>query len=578
MQDPENRYTSDHIAQLLVQFDVTRLQDPPALQEYCDGLHQWLDSGNGVQDSAEVDRIRADLSFMQGMLCHVRGDLDAAIDHLHRAIDQSEHIGYVRRRILSLRSVSLCYENAGMQADATRYVFEALDLANELGDDHTLALVSHTLTSLYQAQGARTQLFESALRTRDLAERTDDTLLLSRAYSGVGIALAYVGRADEGFAWLDRAAALVADVSDPLTEIYFDINRVFLLQMSGRTDEAVALGFKQVPLLDLIPTADGSRIAVLLAQGLASLGDFHRAAEMLERADKIVQDGPMTAHLPGYYKTAAKVREANGDPAGALEMLRRYLTVVNDLGGQKAQARLVALERHFADELAAKTEEIHHLRTVELVEKNNQLSDSIQQKDEILHVVAHDLRNPLAAAQMLGETLMIDLRHQLDDELLDRLGSISAAAIEMRATVDKLVSTQRSDAMQTPSQVTETVQLAIAGARERASEQDVKINNTIEPIDFIANGALLRRALDDLLWSAIESSKPGGSVDLVVRTVASGGVSITMGGDSVRFAAQLPNGRKLYIARRMIERMKGSIDVSSSDCTTGETVTIELRA
>lgn len=577
MQDPENRYTSDHIAQLLVQFDVTRLQDPPALQEYCDGLHRWIESGNGVQDSAEVDRIRADLWFMQGMLCHVRGDLDAAIDHLHHAIDRSKQIGYVRRRILSLRSVSLCYENAGMQTDATRYIFEALDLANELGDDHTIALVSHTLTSLYQAQGAHAQLFESALRTRDLAERTDDTLLLSRAYSGVGVALAYVGRADEGFAWLDRAAALVAGVSDPLTEIYFGINRVFLLQMAGRTDEAVALGHEQVPLLNQIPTADSSRIAVLLAQGLVSIGDFDQAAEMLKRADKIVQDGPMTAHLPGYFKTAAKVCEAKGDATGALDMMRRYITLVNDLGGQKAQARLVALERHFADELAAKTEEIHHLRTVELVEKNNQLSDLIQQKDEILHVVAHDLRNPLAAAQMLGEALMIDLSDRLDDELLSRLGSISAAAIEMRATVDKLVVTQRSDAVGTLSQMTETVQLAVTSARGKANGRDVEINMTIDPIDFIANSALLRRALDDLLRSAIESSKPGDSVDLAVRTAASGGVSITIGGDGVRFAEQFRDGRTLYIARRLIERMKGSIEVSSTLGTTCEIATIELR-
>ncbi len=428
---------------LLVQFDVTRLENPAIIDEYCAELQVWLESAEDSLPTIDLDRMQADLWFMQGMLCHVRGDLNAAIDHLHRSITHSEQFGYIRRRILSLRSVALCYENAGMQTEATRYISEALDLANALNDDHTIALVSHTLTSLYQAQGANEQILESALRTRDLAERTNDTQLLSRVYSGVGIAMAYVGRAEEGFAWLDRAAALVAGESTPLTEAYFGINRIFLLQMAGRIDEAVTLGHRIAPELERIPIADGSRIAVLLAQLSTAAGDFDRAAEMLELADKIVQDGPMTAHLGGYYKTAAKVREAKGDAVGALDMLRRHLRLNNELAGQKAQARLVALERHFADQLAARTEEINHLRTVELVEKNRQLATLVQQKDQILDVVVRNLRDPLAAAQELGDSLVIDLRDQLNSDALDRLRSIGQAATEMQTTIDILVASQR---------------------------------------------------------------------------------------------------------------------------------------
>lgn len=572
-------FTEGDVAILVSQFDRIGPDDLAASADSCLALDSWIEASaaDGLPDRPDLDRMRADLWFMQGALCHIRGDLDGAISLLQRSIDCSKRTGHVRRQILGLRSISMCFENAGMQSQATTSVFEALDGAEELGDDTTLALVSLTLSALYQAQGAYEQLLESALRTCEIAERVvGDDLLRVRAYSCVGIALAYVGRANEGFAWLDRASVLISDDAPSLFKAALGFNRMFLLRHAGQIDEAVALAEEQVDLLAQLPSHHAAAMSVTMAEVYLDAGNLVRAEEMLEHADELARSEQMTAHLIAYYAAAANLHEAKGDAARALEMMHRHVKLDGELRGGLARTRLVALERRFATDLAAKTEEIQHLRTVELVEKNNQLSDLIHEKDEILHVVVHDLRNPLAAVQLLGEALTMDLEGQIDDAATDQLGSIRSATAEMRDTIDTLLASHRSESLSDPVPVGTAVRLAVAQARKRSAERDISIEGVINDVDLPVDRALLQRSLDDVLWNAIETCSPGSFVGVAVDPTDAG-AQITITGD-VRFDEHFSGGRSLYIARRLIERMNGSIALSVSVEEARHITTIDLRS
>lgn len=566
------------IAALLVQFDGTGPTDPAEAVRFCDELESWLNEHavEGTASGAEHQKQRADLWFMQGMLCQRRGELEAALVLLEKSIDQSKLAHYSRRHILGLRSLSMCFETAGMQAQSTRCILEALDLADNDGDTHTLALVSHALTALYQAQGAYAQMLESALRTRELAERVDDSNLLIRVYSSVGVALARLGRVDEGFSWIDRAAALPVDESEPLVTVYFGLNRMLLLRFAGRIEEAAELADDYVDLIDDIPSADAARLAVLIAEIHLDVGHLEAAEDMLDRAALVARSEQMTSHLIDYYAAAANLNEAKGDPKTALGMIRRHNTLAEEIRGREAESRLVALERHSANEIASKTEEIHHLRTVELVEKNRQLSDLVHQKDEILHVVAHDLRNPLAAAQLLGESLMFDLRGKVGADSFERLEFVRDAAIEMRDTIDTLLDSQQTGLASDPAMVSTAVEGVIRDANPRCEARGVIIDLQGSDVDVMVDSALLRRALDDLLSNAVESVAPGNAVRISVdRTTR--GARITLSGNDIIFDARDGGGRGLYIARRLIERMNGSLSVDAAG-SESPTAVIELRS
>ncbi len=562
--------SDEEIAALVDQLDGTGPADPDAAIEFCDAVATSLTS----LPTDQQDQHRwADLWFMRGVLSQIRGDIDQATTLLQRSIDVSKQVGYDRREILGLRALAMCFDNAGRPADSTQTIFEALDRANEFGDDLTLAHVSHALTVMHQTQGAHEQMLESALRNCAIAEQAGDVSLLSRVYCSVGIAYARLGRAEEGFVWIDRADALPLDPGQPLIQTYLVLNRMLLLRFAGRLDEAVVLAEQVAAATTTMTSVDAARLAIFIADIHLDMGNLERAEVMLDRAAP--DDANHTAaHLIEYYATAAQLYEAKGEAARALEMLHRQVSLDYRVRGSEAQARLVGLERRYAAELAAKTQELHHLRTVELVEKNQQLSDIVHQKEEILHVVAHDLRNPLAAAQLLGESLLADLQGTLDVDALERLGSISTAAVEMRRTIDTLVA-DSTGTTQSPTPVGTVVRLAVAHAAATSAERGVAIEDTIEDVDLMVDGALLRRSLDDVLSNAIETTREGSAVKVTVGPTDLG-VAITVAGD-IRFDDHFAGGRSLYIARRLVERIRGSITLSLAIEEARHVATIDLR-
>lgn len=574
------RFTQDAIDELLAQFDGDGPKNAADAESFCAAFDAWIveRSADRTVTQGELDRFRAEIWFMRGTLANDTGAVDDALGFFRGSIDRAARAKNVNRQILSLRSIARCYEYAGMQAESTRCIFEALDLAEEQGDDRTIGLVLHGLSALYDAQGAYEQVLESAHRTREIAERINDTHLLVRAYGALSLSCGFLDRAEEGLVWMQKALQLCTDAEMQQSKTALTMNQIFLYQRCGRLDDAVALAAEQVEMISDLSAMHAASIYVDVAEVNVEAGNLSVAVDMLARADEAIGDSPINVHLLRYYIVAADLYEAQGQQARALEMMRLYVEKDREIRGREAQARLVIAERHFAAELASKTEELHHLRTVELVEKNNQLSDLIQQKDEILHVVVHDLRNPLAAAQLLGESLLIDLSNEVDEDAVDRLQSIGQAAIEMRATIDTLVASQETQATSTPAPVAIAVQLAVDDARKMSANRNIMINETITEVDLIVNSALLRRSLDDLLWNAVESSKPDMVVDVCVGPIESGGARITIAGDHIRFDEQFEDGRNLYIARRLIERMHGSITLSSSPNDARRAATIDLRA
>ena len=84
---------------------------------------------------------------------------------------------------------------------------EALELAEDLGDEPIRFAVLHGLSHLYQAQGAYEQMLESTMRTLAIAETLDDPQLRLRTYGAISLKYGYLDRADEGLVWLARASS-----------------------------------------------------------------------------------------------------------------------------------------------------------------------------------------------------------------------------------------------------------------------------------------------------------------------------------------------------------------------------------
>lgn len=579
----DDRFSTEAVVALAAEFDGFGPRDPAGAAEYCVALDTWIEHNAHRLGDPDLEQRRADLWFMQGLLCHVRVEHEEAIRLLEQSIEHSEQIGYTRRQILGLRSIAMTFDQAGMQDESSRCIFEALELAEQLSDKSTLALVTHALTALYQSQSAFEPMLESAMRTQALAEEIGDAEFLVRAYSAVGVVFGHLDRTDAGFTWIDRAIAIaeahlesdkcVALNDEPLLLLSVHLNRVFLLRRAGRIAEALTTVEGLIDAVDVLPPHHAATISTTIAELYLDAGDLDRAQDMLDRS--AVHGESMTRHLGAYYSTAAALLEARGNPTEALEMMRRRQGLDEETRGRAAQARLTAVERRFSAELAAKAEEIEELRTVDLVAQNRDLVDLLHQKHEILNLVVHDLRNPLTATQLLGEYLMIELSDQVDPSTLEHLQAIRVAAAEMSETINVLLTADQSETFSDPAPAHVALQRSVDRAQIRAAERGVTLDATIEAVDVVVDNALVRRSLDDYLSIAIDSTEAEATVRVILRSIDVG-VDITITAPGTWLDTNPTGLQATYIARRLIERMTGSV-INSPAGQNSQTATIELR-
>lgn len=213
-----------------------------------------------------------------------------------------------------------------------------------------------------------------------------------------------------------------------------------------------------------------------------------------------------------------------------------------------------------------------------------QAERAIRQREEVLAIVAHDLRDPVNTILMSATAL---LGITLDDSKRTRhLNIIQRAATGMDALIRDLLDFSRIEAgafalrrepVDVHTLLCETVELF----EEHARPGGVQLTSAIAPdvSTVIGDRDRLAQALSNLLSNAIKFSSPGGSVTIDARrTDDSLVISVTDTGPGIapedlpyifdRYwqadrASRAGAGLGLLIAKGIVESHGGRIDVSS---------------
>jgi len=180
------------------------------------------------------------------------------------------------------------------------------------------------------------------------------------------------------------------------------------------------------------------------------------------------------------------------------------------------------------EEVHARVETHHKLRQlqIQLERQNGELQDNYNQlrkleelRDNLTHMVVHDMRSPLAIVQMSLEMLktMLTGLGESETKLLD--GALRGAQTMNRMTT-QLLDVSRLESGQMPLNKTacELAPLAQAALEaiapllgERRAVLDVR-----EPLTAHCDAVLLRRVLDNLLSNALKFTPPGKEITLSI--------------------------------------------------------------
>jgi len=142
-----------------------------------------------------------------------------------------------------------------------------------------------------------------------------------------------------------------------------------------------------------------------------------------------------------------------------------------------------------------------------------------RQKDELIEVIVHDLKNPLAA--IAANAGFLTMAREMNEDVRDCSNSIASAAENMLRMVHNMLDVSRAEdakltlrleRVDVAALITEACSLMSRRAGERRVSLNVKSDERELPID--ADCDLLRRSVENLLDNALRYTSAGGSVTI----------------------------------------------------------------
>lgn len=234
--------------------------------------------------------------------------------------------------------------------------------------------------------------------------------------------------------------------------------------------------------------------------------------------------------------------------------------------------------------------------------RTQELEATMRQQDDLLHIVAHDLKNPLS-----GLALTLDLVARYPDRLgqpkvLDRIKQARHTVDMMTATISRMLEAEQYEAGQVTArrEILQPAPLleAVVGEYQRQAEMkgiELIVLNQQAPLPIWADSQLLTQVVANLLSNALKYSPAGTTVSLdwsceqrhLAIRVRDEGLGLTledMAGLYRKFtrlsaqptAGESSAGLGLYIVKLFTEAMSGSVVAESAGRHKGTTFTIRL--
>jgi PAS domain S-box-containing protein len=310
---------------------------------------------------------------------------------------------------------------------------------------------------------------------------------------------------------------------------------------------------------------------------------IHPLNEILERrAPVLIQTNAAyrlleASLMPAY---VAAVRAMNPQGALFLPLVARE-QLIGALSLFRSKSGFDGDDLAFAEDLA---------RLTALALDNARLHDtlraSLRARDEMVGVVSHDLRNPVAAVKMLSRTLLSTSK--VGDKAQESIELISQAAEQMDTLIRDLLDVNRLDSgklaidaapVDASTLLTDSLQTLLPLVEEKGIKFDLQIETGLPKV--MADRERIQQALSNLVGNAIKFSAPGSKIVVVARGGDNDGVIISVIDNGKGIAPdQLPRvfdrywqssrtdrqgaGLGLAIAKGIIETHGGRIWIESA--------------
>lgn len=578
-----------------------------ALNEYAESLALYQEAEKLFVEIQEVEgRLRA-LNGI-GQIYQIWGQHEQAISNYMEELEIAEAHDFKENVISALIGLGQIYSQVSDYGKALEFYQRSLVLREQSEDQRDIISTYSHIGDMYHRLGKYERALEFFHKCLALCTDEDDLYLEAQMLQNIGASLCHLMEYEEAEKSSWQAMKIFEELRDGAGKARCFINLGAIYQRLEDLSTAQAY-FQQAWIL-----AEEIGDCEMTVAVWYNLGDIHvRQEEYAEGIGFFTQALSMAeksgARKMQYYiyHALSETHEKLGQPEKALEYYKRFAALQSDLLGREQNMAIHEIQHRFHVERLENEKEIYRLRNVELAKAladvehlNADLQQMDVEKNELLGIVAHDLKSPLSNVLMLAQLLRRESETLSPEDVCEFSNDIVITANRMLELIVNLLDVHAVESgshklVVRPFDIVAEFSPVLYMYREQAMAKNIELLfESPSSAMILADGNAATRILDNLVSNAVKYSPENTTiyvaievVDMFVRcSVRDEGPGLSeedkenLFGKFARLSAQPTGGEHstglgLSIVKKLVEAMNGKV-WCESEWGKGATFWVEL--
>ncbi|KAA3600103.1 MAG: hypothetical protein DWQ06_09905 [Calditrichaeota bacterium] len=491
-------------------------------------------------------------------------------------------------------NIGNCYYNLGAYDKSLKISFKGLKFAEKINDEYFQAHFLINLGIEYQRFVKNSKKAdEFYLKAIETSKRIKNNYLLSLAYENYGTNHLGLGNYEEALNAIESSIELKRQ-SGNLRDIglsYLNFAAIFYYLKNFKDAEiyyqrALEI-FKKI------------KFQLGISHSYYGLGitnrkfkKFRLAFNNFKKSLKIAEEIGAKIDIQNNSNELYELYLERKNYKSALKYFSLFQEVKEDIFTEKKALQI--------SELTTKYEtEIFKLKNLQLTKLNERLKKLNQEKNEILSIAAHDLKNPLTVVATTS-SLVKYLSENSAPSIVKHMETIETTAIRMREIITKLLDVNAIESGKLNLtlkmvSISNTIDFVVNDYKKPARRKDINIFwENFENVDVFADKTALHEILDNLISNAVKYTPYGKNIFVrltkrprsIVCEIQDEGLGISEEDKKMLFqryqklsarptGGESSTGLGLSIVKKLVEEMNGIVTCESKDGY-GSLFTIEL--
>ncbi|MFN3427127.1 MAG: tetratricopeptide repeat protein [Candidatus Thermochlorobacter sp.] len=453
-------------------------------QQYSDYESALRDINEALYLFRKVGDVSGEASALNnlGSIYSDLGDYPRALDYFEQSYKLYGSLDYKIGEAACINNIGSIYFKLGEFSRALGYFQQSLQLYKEIKHQQGEATALASIGNVYSELGAHTQALNNLLGSLKLFEALDDKQSVATTLKDIGAVYEKLDHSEQAIEYFERSLSLMEQIGD----------------RHGQSVVQLALG----SFLFSKEMLDGARMH-------------------LEKSLEVAEEINAKPEVYKAHKVLAELYKQSGNYRAALEHIEQYYQVRSEVIGEELNRKLTNQQITFAVEKAEKEAEIYRLKTVELAKANEALQEANGLKTELLHIAAHDLKNPLTAVMTFAELIA----EQADDVefVKSHALSIYKSTEQMFNLVKSLleqaaIESGKVELHKKPVDIATIAEFVVKHNEVQAQNKNQHINLSLEREAYAeVDVEKMQSIFDNLVSNAIKYSPPGRNIWVSVK-------------------------------------------------------------